>query len=981
MLKRITSLFLAVAMNLLLLVMTVNSQELSFTDVPQNAWYYNDVKTAVDMGLINGKSDTTYCPNDNMTYAEAFKLAACMHQLATTGSVTLKNGDKYWYSTYVEYCVNNGIYDMMDVEISNTELDPNAKITRAGYMKLFAKALPEEMLPGINYIPYGAIPDVPVSAAYADGVYKLYRAGILQGSDDAHSCKPFDNIKRSEVAAILTRMMDKTKRVRFDMGTPGKTEPFVIVTQPEWKADADGKSASASVEISGGAAPYKYTWQGFDDFYFDISYIAAASSEAGAYILGYDTDTLTVIGEAFIPVRCIITDSMGNKLVSDMTNGGKEKPEAKPEVKPEDKGAEYYLQNKDESRGENPKSPIKVTVSGTEFNFKTGERISVKVEATGGTRPYFTYRWYRYNESSQKWEFYDSGSFTPANEYDPTLYFYDSLIETPGETFKLKCVVKDSEGYTGESSIVTITTPDFVLEKELDEYTDMCVGKEVKLGVKVKGGKEPYTYKWYFGTFVIPTKIYTASPIFGNTSEISFTMIDDYLPSSDNVLTSFKCEITDAEGNTVQTSTGVKDTTPKNMPLTIIKQPEMRSTPKYGAETLFNIEVYGGKQPYSYEWFYDSRYRNEVTAVSLKTLPQTVVRFNKSEASIKLSVETSILDKEIYCVVTDAAGTTLKSEKIAVCPDYLIVALEQKTEDGVYVGTVKCGELTVGRRIGFYGYFDGNEYVSGIVEKIEMFGKSLDKATAGDRVGIYLKNATVYENLEDLKDIIGEREYKVRNVAFEVLPSVLSVTNMKNSYGTTPGEDVSLSVYINGGSETYTLLEWYKEVDGEWVLFDKAIGGVQTAKNGFLMSGLYRGDEKPGSVKVKGVVTDSDGNKAESTAVTVTTSDIAFEEELPERKNIEVGDIVSFSVKVTGGTKPYTYNWYIGGKRYDGVSERLDLKHDKTCVGYDSDTVTFTVISNYISTPLTIEQWIQRNVSCEVTDATGAKIKTVTVLE
>ena len=131
------------------------------------------------------------------------------------------------------------------------------------------------------------------------------------------------------------------------------------------------------------------------------------------------------------------------------------------------------------------------------------------------------------------------------------------------------------------------------------------------------------------------------------------------------------------------------------------------------------------------------------------------------------------------------------------------------------------------------------------------------------------------------------------------------------------------------------LLEWYKEVDGEWVLFDKVIRGVQTAKNGFLMSGLYRGDEKPGSVKVKCVVTDSDGNKAESTAVTVTTSDIAFEEKLPERKNIEVGDKVSFSVKVTGGTKPYTYNWYIGGKQYDGLVERLDLKHDKTCVGYD----------------------------------------------
>ena len=147
------------------------------------------------------------------------------------------------------------------------------------------------------------------------------------------------------------------------------------------------------------------------------------------------------------------------------------------------------------------------------------------------------------------------------------------------------------------------------------------------------------------------------------------------------------------------------------------------------------------------------------------------------------------------------------------------------------------------------------------------------------------------------------------------------------------------------------------------------------------MSCLYRGDEKPGSVKVKCVVTDSDGNKAESTVITVITSGIVFEEELPEKKNVEVGDKVSLSVKVTGGTEPYTYNWYIGGKRYDGAFERYDLKHDGTCTGYDSDTVTFTAISNYISTPLTIRQWIENSIYCEVTDATGAKIRTGTVLK
>lgn len=73
-------------------------------------------------------------------------------------------------------------------------------------------------LPEINSVPDNSIPDVPVTRAYAPEVYKLYRAGILQGSDAEHSCKPLDNIKRGEVTAILTRMMDNTKRVRFSIG-------------------------------------------------------------------------------------------------------------------------------------------------------------------------------------------------------------------------------------------------------------------------------------------------------------------------------------------------------------------------------------------------------------------------------------------------------------------------------------------------------------------------------------------------------------------------------------------------------------------------------------------------------------------------------------------------------------------------------------------------------------------------------------------
>ncbi|MCL2815678.1 MAG: S-layer homology domain-containing protein, partial [Oscillospiraceae bacterium] len=182
-----------------------------FTDVLEKDWYYSDVKIAYESGLINGKSDTSFAPDDNLTYAEAVKLAACMHQLYTTGKVTLVPGaGSDWHSTYVSYAKTNNIIAK--------DYAWNTPATRAGYMEIFASALPDDALAAINVVPGGKIPDVPMAHAQASAIYKLYRAGVVQGVDTVtRACNPGSNIKRSEVAAILTRMMNPDKRVEFTM--------------------------------------------------------------------------------------------------------------------------------------------------------------------------------------------------------------------------------------------------------------------------------------------------------------------------------------------------------------------------------------------------------------------------------------------------------------------------------------------------------------------------------------------------------------------------------------------------------------------------------------------------------------------------------------------------------------------------------------------------------------------------------------------
>lgn len=57
--------------------------------------------------------------------------------------------------------------------------------------------------------------DVDISADYAADVYRLYRAGVLTGSNNAHDFKPNINIRRSEVAGYRHRMAKPDLRQSF----------------------------------------------------------------------------------------------------------------------------------------------------------------------------------------------------------------------------------------------------------------------------------------------------------------------------------------------------------------------------------------------------------------------------------------------------------------------------------------------------------------------------------------------------------------------------------------------------------------------------------------------------------------------------------------------------------------------------------------------------------------------------------------------
>lgn len=181
-----------------------------FSDVNEGSWYYNDVSYAVQRRLIDGRSPTIFDPESNLSICEAIKLAACMHQLYNEGEVTLSNGTPAWYDSYVSYALKNGL-------ITHTYSNYDEKITRTEFVSIFYRAMPDSEYNAINEIADNAIPDVKVTDPNATAIYTLYRAGILNGNTPNGDFWPNDNIRRSEIAAIMTRMFESDARISITL--------------------------------------------------------------------------------------------------------------------------------------------------------------------------------------------------------------------------------------------------------------------------------------------------------------------------------------------------------------------------------------------------------------------------------------------------------------------------------------------------------------------------------------------------------------------------------------------------------------------------------------------------------------------------------------------------------------------------------------------------------------------------------------------
>lgn len=199
-------------------------EALPFTDVPETKYYYQSVMALYGLGLVEGRTETTFVPNGYLTTAECTVLAVRIyekyHGLSTDFTPT--EGEA-WYSVYLEKALEYGI--LKEGLAGVDELLP-----RADALCMLYYTLPVEELPAIRQV--DKIPDLLSSADWYEEIMALYEAGIVCGRDEYGTLDGDSPVNRGEYITLLARLIDPGQRVADEITKLTGMEVFSAPTLP-----------------------------------------------------------------------------------------------------------------------------------------------------------------------------------------------------------------------------------------------------------------------------------------------------------------------------------------------------------------------------------------------------------------------------------------------------------------------------------------------------------------------------------------------------------------------------------------------------------------------------------------------------------------------------------------------------------------------------------------------------------------------------
>ena len=299
---------------------------------------------------------------------------------------------------------------------------------------------------------------------------------------------------------------------------------------------------------------------------------------------------------------------------------------------------------------------LAITAQPNNASAKLGERFCVTVEAVGDE---LKYQWY--------WRQIGSETWNVSGVRDNT---YDDVMTRARHNREVYCVITDAWGDSVTTEVATITgTPTTTLAiTRQPESQSVYLGDMFNVNFEAQG--DGLEYQWYFRR--VGTEVW-------HTSSQRDNSYDDVMTGARHNRELY-CVVTDAWGNTLETSPVVVIMAIPRHELAITAQPENEAV-KMGEMFCVTVEAQGDELKYQWYW------RN----VGSETWNVSGQRDNTYDDVMTAARH----NREVKCVITDMWGERAETEiaTITAIPDQTLAILSQPTDATAAMGENYCAAV------------------------------------------------------------------------------------------------------------------------------------------------------------------------------------------------------------------------------------------------------------------------------------------------
>jgi len=178
-----------------------------FEDVIESNWFYKDVYYMWEHSLMNGTSATLFSPNETLTRG---MVVTVLYRMLGSPDVSVLEmpftdvGEDAWYYNAVKWAADNGIA----LGIGGGAFAPNVNVTReqmAAFLYRYAEFTETELPGDVEY--EGFADQADISDFAVKYVEALFKADIIRGKEN-NRFDPKGTATRAEYAAVLHRFIE-----------------------------------------------------------------------------------------------------------------------------------------------------------------------------------------------------------------------------------------------------------------------------------------------------------------------------------------------------------------------------------------------------------------------------------------------------------------------------------------------------------------------------------------------------------------------------------------------------------------------------------------------------------------------------------------------------------------------------------------------------------------------------------------------------